>query len=457
MISYTKQLPITAEADVVVAGAGPAGIAAAICAARQGMRTLVFDQHGSVGGMATNGLVGPFMTSFDIPGEKQIILGIFEEMVQRMMELGGAIHPRDVGPSTSYSGYYSVGHNHVGPFDHEAFKLVATRMLLEAGVKLLLHTTFTDVLMEGNQIAGLVVNNKVGLSVIKAKQYIDCTGDADVAAAAKAPYWMGNGSGDIQPATLFFRVCNVDTKKLDAYMQEKSKEYPILPFYGPFSWLIREKADLWDVPRCEVCLFESPVKGEFRLNVTRILNIDGTNPDDLTRAELEGLEQVHKVLAFMRAHAPGFENAIFMGTANTIGLRETRHIDGMKVLTREDVLACRVPEDTIAVFATSMDTHHKNDNGGSYYILENGPYYGVPYGVMVPKAVDNLLVAGRCVSADETGSSTVRMIPCCIAFGQAAGTAAAQAVETGKTPACIDVQVLRNSLRSQGVFLGDEQ
>ena len=455
MYTYSKQIPVSYEADVVVAGAGSAGIAAAVAAARQGMKTLVIEQLGSVGGMATNGLVGPFMTSFDIPGKRQIIMGMFEEMVQRMMEMGGAIHPREIGPRTSYSGYYFVGHNHVGPFDHEAYKLVGTRMLLEAGVQVLLHTSFTDVIMDGEKIEGIVINNKAGLSIVKAKQFIDCTGDADVAAYAGAPTWMGNGEGDIQPATLFFRVCNVDTEKLDAYIAEKSKEYPIMPFYGPFSWLIKEHADEWNVPRCEVCLFESPVKGEFRLNVTRILNIDGTNPEDLTKAELEGLEQVHRVLAFMRKYAPGFENAIFMGTANTIGLRETRHIDGIKVLTKEDVIGCKVPEDTIAVFATSMDTHHKGDNGGDYFVLENGPYYGVPYGIMVPKKVSNLLVAGRSVSADEIGSSTVRMIPCCIAFGEAAGYAAAQAVKEDCAPADIDVQQLRQTLLANGAFLGE--
>ena len=455
MISYRKELPISAEVDVVVAGAGSAGIAAAVAAARMGMKTLVIEQHGSVGGMATNGLVGPFMTSFNIPGDKQIIVGMFEEMVQRMMEIGGAIHPKDIGPRTSYSGYYFMGHNHVGPFDHEAYKLVGTRMLLEAGVEIMLHTVFTDVIMDGERIDGIVINNKAGLSVIKAKQFIDCTGDADVAAYAGAPCWMGNGEGDIQPATLFFRVCNVDTEKLDAYMAENAKEHPIMPFYGPFSWLIKEHQDEWDVPRCEVCLFESPVKGEFRLNVTRILNIDGTKPEDLTKAELVGLEQVHKVLAFLKKYAPGFENCIFMGTANTIGLRETRHIDGMKVLRKENVLACEVPDDTIAVFATSMDTHHKGDNGGDYFVLENGPFYGVPYGIMVPKKVENLLVAGRSVSADEVGSSTVRMIPCCIAFGQAAGIAAAQAIQSGKTPATIDVQALRDELRRQGGYLGE--
>lgn len=455
MYRYCKEIPVSAEVDVVVAGAGSAGIAAAVAAARQGMRTLVIEQHGSVGGMATNGLVGPFMTSFDIPGNRQIIMGMFEEMVQRMMAIGGAIHPKEIGPRTSYSGYYFVGHNHVGPFDHEAYKLIGTRMLLEAGVEILLHTNFTDVIMDGEAIEGIVIQNKAGLSVIKAKQFIDCTGDADVADRAGAPCWMGNGQGDIQPATLFFRVCNVDTAKLDAYIAEKSKEYPIMPFYGPFNWLIKEHADEWNVPRCEVCLFESPVKGEFRLNVTRILNIDGTKPEDLTKAELEGLEQVHRVLAFMRKYAPGFENAIFMGTANTIGLRETRHIDGQKVLTKEDVLSCSVPEDTIAVFATSMDTHHKGDNGGDYFVLENGPFYGVPYGIMVPKKVSNLLVAGRSVSADEIGSSTVRMIPCCIAFGEAAGYAAAQAIKTGKNPADIDVQMLRDTLRANGAYLGE--
>jgi len=454
-VQYSKELPIYRDVDVLVVGAGPAGIGAAICAARNGAKTFVFDSAGCVGGQATNGLVGPFMTVYDAKSEKQIIKGIFEEIVDRMIKIGGAIHPSEVRSGSSRAGFYLIGHDHVGPFDHEALKIVASDMILEAGAELLLHTQFVDVLMEDDKIAGVIIANKDGMSIIRAKIIIDCTGDADVAARSGVKYELGRvEDGNMQPATLFFRVCNVDTERLTAHIKEHEDE--IRPFYGPFSWLIREKQEEWgDVPRAEVCLFESPEPGEYRLNVTRILDIDGTKAEDLTKAELEGLKQVHKVFDFMKKHAVGFENAKFMGTASTIGIRETRHIEGLYKLTVDDVKNCRVPEDTIAVMATNMDTHNKNDPGGTYYTLENGPYFGVPYPCLVAKGVNNLLVAGRAISADAMAGAAIRMIPCCLVFGQAAGTAAAHAIKDNKLPAEVDVKKLRETLKEQGAYLGD--
>lgn len=453
-IQYTTKLPVYREVDVVIVGAGPAGISAAVSAARSGTKVFVFDQWGAVGGMATMGLVGPFMSSFDSTGTKQIIKGVFEELVQRMCTLGGAIHPSKIGPECSYSGYYKLGHNHVGPFDHEAFKIAATDLLMESGAELLLHTSFIDVLIDRDRIDGVVISNKAGMSVIKAKIVVDCTGDGDVAARAGVGYDLGSGKdGHIQPATLFFRVCNVNTKELDAHIAEHSDE--IKPFFGPFSWLIREKTKEWEgINRGEVCLFESPTKGEFRMNVTRILNVDGTKPEDLTRAEIEGTKQARQAFQFLKKYGAGFKNAIFMGTAPVIGIRESRHIHGKKRIESDDVINCRVPKDTIAVMATNMDTHNENDVSGSFHTVKNGPYYGVPYGCLVPERIDNLLVAGRCISADPIAASSIRMIPCCIAFGQAAGIAAAMAAESGKNPGDIDVQELRTRLTLQGAYLG---
>ncbi|MCI9107102.1 MAG: FAD-dependent oxidoreductase [Lachnospiraceae bacterium] len=452
-IRYSKEIPLYKDVDVVVAGAGPAGIGAAVCAARAGAKTLIFDQAGCVGGMATIGLVGPFMTCYDAQGKKQIIKGVFEELVERMAEKGGAIHPDDIGPECSYSGWYKIGHNHVGPFDHECLKREAAAMLKEAGADILLHTSFVDVLKEEGRITGVVIHNKAGLSLIRAKQVIDCTGDGDVAVSSGEDFLLGNGKGEMQSATLFFRVYNVDSQKLDAHIKEHRDE--IRPFYGPFSWLIRDKKEEWGIPRGEVCLFEGLTKGEYRMNVSRLLHLDGTNPDELTRGEIEGMAQTAHIFSFLKKYAPGFENAVFMGDAATLGLRETRHIKGKYCLTGEDVLSGRVREDSIAVLGTSIDMHNEKDEGGSYYVLEDKPYYGVPFACLVPEKTENLLVAGRSISADETAFSSIRMIPCCIAFGQAAGTAAAMALQQGNNPADINPEELRQKLREQNVYLGE--
>jgi hypothetical protein len=454
-MEYKVSLPIYRDVDVAVVGAGPAGIGAAIAAARNRAKVFVFDQWGSVGGMATMGLVGPFMTSFDSSGNNQIIRGIFEELVQRMKAMGGAIHPKDIGPECSYSGYYKIGHNHVGPFDHEPFKIAATEMLRESGAELLLHTRFVDVLMEKERIAGLVISNKAGISAVKAKVVIDCSGDGDVAVRSGAGFDLGRkDDGNIQAATMFFRVCNVDTEKMDAHMAEHKQE--IKPFFGPYSWLIREKSAEWEgIHRGEVCLFQNPTKGEFRMNVTRILDVDGTKPEDLTRAEIEGTKQAVQAFTFLKKYARGFENALFMGTAATIGIRESRHIHGKYWLTGEEVENCRVPDTSIAVFATNLDTHNKNDVQGTFITIQKGPFYGVPYGCLVPEKTDNLLVAGRPISAEAAAASSTRMMPCCIALGQAAGTAAAMAVQNKQRPADVDVQKLRDTLKTQGAYFGE--
>ena len=371
-----------------------------------------------------------------------------------MVSLGGAIDPAEIPGETQYSGFYKIGHAHCGPFQAESFKRVATEMILESGAELLLHTQFVDALVENGAITGVIAANKSGLCLIRAKVIIDCTGDADVAARAGVKYIIGNEEdGNIQPATLFLRVDHVDTEVLKAHIKEHAAE--IRPFYGPFSWLIREKKEEWGIPRGEVCLFEGPEAGEYRLNVTRILDIDGTNPEDLTRAEIEGLRQAHKAFDFLKKYAVGFENAHFLGTADTIGIRETRHIDGRHKLTKEEIKACLVPADSIAVLATNMDTHNKNDEGGTFYTHENGPYFGVPYGCLVPNGMSGLLVAGRALSADAVAGSATRMIPCCIVFGQAAGVAAAMAVSKDIDPVAVDVDALRVLLTQQGAYLGE--
>ena len=452
-MEYKVDLPVYRDVDVVVVGAGPAGIAAAISAARNKAKVFVFDKWGCVGGMATMGGVGPFMTSFDSSGNNQIIRGVFDELIQRMKNIGGAIHPKDIGPECSYSGYYEIGHNHVGPFDHEPFKMVATEMIQESGAELLLHTGFVDVLKEGDRLSGVIISNKAGISVVKAKIVIDCTGDGDVAARSGETFDLGRKDGNIQAATMFFRVCNVDVEKMDAHMAEHNGE--IKPFFGPYSWLIREKHKDWEgINRAEVCLFQNPTKGEFRMNVTRILDVDGTKPEDLTRAEIEGTKQAVKAFNFLKKNAPGFENAHFMGTAATIGIRETRHIHGKYWLTGEEAENCQVPDTSIAAFATNIDTHNKDDNKGTFITIQQGPYYGVPYECLVPQKTDNLLLAGRHISADATAASSLRMMPCCMALGQAAGTAAALAVKNNKAPANVDVKELQALMKEQGAYLG---
>lgn len=239
MASYTKELPVIKSTEVLVVGAGPAGIGAALASARNGAKTLLIDQHGCVGGMATIGMVGPFMTSFDAQAKQMVVRGIFEEIVDDMVAAGKAIHPKDVHNGEPHSSFFRIGHNNVGPFNAEYFKLLCTNKLVDAGCDLLLHTQFVDVIKEDNKIKGVVVANKNGLCMIEAEMVIDCTGDADVAYRAGNNCSYGNPeTKNCQPMSLFLRVANVDTEKLKSHMAEHVDE--IRPFHGPFSWMINK-------------------------------------------------------------------------------------------------------------------------------------------------------------------------------------------------------------------------
>ncbi|MCR4403161.1 MAG: FAD-dependent oxidoreductase [Firmicutes bacterium] len=453
--SFNKTIPVGQEVDVLVVGGGPSGFAAAIAASRNGAKTMLIEKHGCIGGMATVGLVGPFMTSFDATGDTQIIRGVFEELVRRLEERGGAIHPSKVRRGTSYCAFIIPGHDHVTPFDPEWLKLVATEMVLESGVELLLHTQCLDVIKEGDRVTGVVAANKSGLQAIEAAVIVDCSGDADVAEWSGAPTVLGRQSDHgMQPATMFFRICNVDSEKVKAYIEE-NRTLVGKPFHGPFSWLVEEARERgeWDVPRGEINMYETPNPGEWRVNTTRILNIDGTNARDVTRAEIEGRRQARKVFEFIKSRIPGCERARFMDTAAVVGIRETRHIVGEYVVTKEDVLGCRMFDDSILLASNSVDIHSKDAESGEYTVI-SGRWYGIPYRSLVPLSVENLLVAGRPISATSEASSAFRVMPCCIGTGQAAGTAAALAVKSGVVPRRVDVSRLRDLLREQGVYLG---
>lgn len=436
-ISYYKSIPEQYVCDVLVVGGGPAGLCAAIAAARNGADVLLVEKNAFCGGMATAGLVAPFMTCYDSGGNDMLIRGLFEEIVDRLVAVGGAIHPSECQAPSAFTSYITKGHIHVTPFKAEALKLLADEMLTEAGVRVLYHTDFVDSIVKEGKITDVILHKKEGFCAVRSKIVVDCSGDADVAAVSGVPYDLGDPkSGRIQPASTFFRIGNVDTDRVDLDIEENKDNFYRKNGinYRSMHWWVEKarQAGDWTLDRVSIGLFRGVDKDEWSINTSRIMGVDGTSSESLTRAEIIGRQQVDEIFKFIKKYIPGCENARLLQSGSTVGIRETRHIHGRKTLTIDDLLGCVVPEDAVMVAANSVDVHGKfGPKSNEYITLPEGKYYGIPYGCLVPEGISNLLVAGRSISAESDAAGAIRVMPPCMALGQAAGTAAALCAASG--------------------------
>lgn len=455
---YKNNIPDTIESEVVVVGGGPAGLCAAVAAARTGAKVILVEKNAFCGGMATAGMVAPFMTCYDSGGNKMLIRGIFEELVERLIAVGGAIHPSKVESKTAFTSYIDKGHIHVTPFKAESLKIVADEMLAEAGVRILYHTQVVDAETDGDRVTRIIVAMKEGLASIRAKAFIDCSGDGDLAAMAGAAYTVGNKQGKMQPATMFFTVGGVDTKKVDEDIAKNWDNFYRKDGinYRSLHWRVSEarEAGDWPLDRVSIGLFRGVEEDEFSINTSRVMHIDGTKSESLTEGEIAGRQQVRIIFNFLKKYVPGFENSRLILSGSTLGIRETRHIEGMKTLTVDQILGCEVPEDSIMLAANAVDVHGKfGPKSNEYITIEEGKCYGIPYGTMIPPTFANLAVAGRAISADCEAAGAIRVMPPCMGIGQAAGTAVAMAVLGECDLRTLDVKALREKLIADKVML----
>ena len=454
--------------DVLVVGAGMAGVCAAIAAARGGARTVLTDRYAFLGGNATAGLLGNFLTFHNMKGE-QICNGIPQEIVDELIELGGAFPEGHL--HNAYGNSYSVT-----PQDGEVLKLVNQKLCLEAGVDLVLNTYTIGPIMDGDRVAGARVVNKSGESEIRAKIVIDSSGDADIAAQAGAPFHLGDEEGKMMSISLFSRMGNVDLDRHlehvkanpynfmlgeDPYIGKSReeiaaglrthKDYPLVTGYYESVKLAQSRGE-FHPNRQRVVFSVTTTPGVVTINSTSMLGYSGVDNDDLNQVAIEGREQIFKVRDFYRKYAPGFEECYVIDSASAIGVRETRRIIGEETLTDEDCIDARKGPRDIGQGAYCLDVHQPTGVIEHKHVRD-GESYGIPYGVMLPQKIENCLVAGRPVSSDRFANGSVRNQAHIMTIGQAAGTAAAMCAERRTTPRELPVEPLREKLRQDGAVV----
>jgi hypothetical protein len=443
------------DIDVLVVGGGNAGCAAAIAAARHGARTLLVERYGFLGGTATAAMVGPWMTFHS--GRERIVGGIAQEIVERLMVKGAS--PGHVADSSDYVGS-------ITPFDPEVHKALLFEMMREAGVELLLHGYFLSAETMDDIVTGASFATVGGTREYEATVTIDATADALVAYSSGVPTQQGDDRGRVQPASLMFRLSHVDMHELARYVSEHPDQMrtSLPPDERKASALtaVAGLNDIWqqavrdkivDVPRELVSIFASPYDDEVIVNMTRVVNVDPLDPDDLTRAEIEARLQTMQLLEFFRTRVPGFANSRIAATGTQIGIRESRRIVGRYTLTADDVLQARQFDDAVARSAYPIDVHNPSGSGTVTKRLAPGKSYEIPYRCLVPVDREQLLVAGRCISTTHEALASVRLTPTVMTLGQAAGTAAAMAAAQGIPVGDIDPTALRTALEADGVDL----
>lgn len=446
--------------DVIVLGGGTAGMIAAVAAARCGAKTLIVEKDGYLGGTATWGI--PFLGFFSGDGTK-VVGGFAQEIVDRMVAMGGSMgHARG---GTWSTGLQKIDYEFsLTPFDPEFLKMASQEMALEAGVEFYFQSVLSDVRMDKQKIKSIEVITVEGKKNLEAKLYIDCTGDAMLTWMAGFPTEM-RGRGNMQNVSHMIRMVNVDMDRLVQSLKEDAEIKGINDWYirlvrgkllddGKEGYVhIAGKAQLWDDRPPLTFTGVRWRETEMSFNITRTTNIDPTIAEDITKAEISERKNVINVIKAFKQKIPGFEKAHLSSSSIRVGVREGRRIKGIYTLTEEEVVNRGEFDDGIARGAYPIDIHDPRGGNTQFTFIKEGGSYAVPYRCLIPKGSENLIVAGRCASATGKALGSVRLMACCMAQGQAAGTAAAMAVQHNVNPAEVNINQLKEKLIADGAIL----
>ncbi len=415
--------------NLVVAGGGLSGVAAAVSAAREGLSVLLVEKSGCLGGAISNNLVYPFMPYWtkQINGEsvtkKYLSQGIFKEMKER--------HDKYVDDCKDHE------------FNSEYFKIVLDDMTSEAGVEVLFHATVYDVKTDGRNITEISAVSKAQKITAQADFFVDATGDGELFYLAGCDYQLGRESdGFCQPMTTCFRMSGVD---LDLFTEERPH----------LQELYKEKQLKGEItnPRENILVFFGLGEDVLHFNTTRVVMLDPTNPFDVSKAERIARKQIHELICFLKENSNAFHQSALISVAVDIGVRESRKLKGVHILTGEELINCTRFEDSIALGNYDIDIHSPTGTGTSHRYFSDGEFYTIPYRALLPKEFDNLLVAGRCLSATHEAQASVRIMPICCCLGEAAGTAVATAYRTNKNAHTVDIKEVQKKLTQNGAVL----
>ncbi len=402
-----KELPIAGEYDVIVAGSGPAGTAAAVMAGRMGAKVLIIEWNNAIGGISTSGMMSHWTGSVTSP--------MYTEILQRSADMNEGVQKGKI-------------QQFINP---ENLKTVYLDMLKDANVDVLLYTFVCGVVMEGDQLTGVITESKSGRRVFRSKVVVDGTGDGDVAAFAGVEYHKGRESdGKMQPTTLMFKVAGVDMSRAvllgsfeSTYQTEKGELQALAKEHIPY-------------PAGHLLAYKSTLPGIVTCNMTNCTDIDGTKAEDLTRAEIVCRSQMPAIVKYLREFVPGFENCYIISAGSMMGVRETRHFKGMYTLNENDILTAKVFDDWVVRGAHfNFDVHNMTGSGldatgvQKHWTQPKG--YTIPYGCLVPEKINGLLLSGRNISGTHIAHSNYRVMPICVGIGAAAGAAAAAAIKKG--------------------------